>query len=142
VKLLHQVRPDLLRDLEARSLRSTLADRDQELADVRRELAEARAALTEAQTIQAEIDDLLDLAGSYSLTAPAERLTGRDRWPWDRWPCHDVRSLTTDQAHVVMRQHLRCDTGVCTVRTTAVRTLRDAGLLAPDSHRPGLAAHL
>ncbi|WP_217275416.1 hypothetical protein, partial [Nocardia gamkensis] len=89
---------------------------------------------------QVDIDDLLDLASTYVLTAPAERLFGRPAW--DRWACHDTRALTCAQAHTVMQQHRRCLTGECQIRTTAVRLLRDAGHLAPDSARPGLSSCL
>jgi hypothetical protein len=139
VKLFHQAAPDVVLRLENTQLRRENARLRDELADARRELDAARAAVLAQQT---NIDDLLDLASTYVLAAPAERLCTPREWPWERWACHDTRSLTTAQAHTVMQQHRRCLTGECAIRTTAVQMLRDAGELSPDSARPGLTAHL
>lgn len=53
------------------------------------------------------------------------------------WACGDTSAVNTAQAHRVMQQHHRCDTGTCPRRTSAVRHLVRAGALTPDSHRPG-----
>jgi hypothetical protein len=132
LKLLHQAAPDIVLRLENRTLRRENAELQDELASVRRELEKARAALT---TERAEIDDLLDLASTYTLSAPAERLGVAHTWPWEQFDCHDSRPLTVDQARTVMQQHRRCLTGKCTVRTTAVSALRNSGHLVPDSSR-------
>jgi hypothetical protein len=138
VRLLHQAAPDVVLRLEITELRRENARLHDELTSLRRELDAARAAVL---TQHVDIDYLLDLADTYTLTDSAERLFAKagDRY---RWGCHDTRSLTTDQAHTVMQQHRRCLTGQCPIRTTAVRMLRDAGHLSPDSTRPGLLAHL
>lgn len=132
LKLLHQAAPDVVLRMENKTLRRENAELQDELASVRRELDKARAALA---TERADIDDLLDLASTYMLSAPAERLTGAHSWPWERWTCHDSRPLTVDQARAVMQQHRGCLTGDCTVRTTAVTALRDGGHLIPDPNR-------
>ncbi|NKY60994.1 hypothetical protein [Nocardia flavorosea] len=132
MKLLHQAAPDVVLRLENRTLRRENTELQDELASVRRELEKARAALA---ADRAEIDDLLDLASTYTLSAPAERLAAAHTWPWERFGCHENRPLTVDQARTVMQQHRLCMTGKCTVRTTAVATLRDGGHLIPDAGR-------
>lgn len=134
MKMLYRADPDTLLKLENSALRRALADVEDELAGLRRELDSTRAAATSQL---ADIDDLLDLANTYSLAAPAERLSPRE-WPWTRWVCQDTANLTVEQAHTVMQQHRRCLTGECRVRTTAVRVLREKGHLVPDSGRPSL----
>lgn len=133
MKLLHQATPDVLLQLENTQLRRENARLGDELASIRRELATAR------KVHQVEIDDLLDLSSTYVLAAPAERLGAPQVFPWDQ-SCHDSRELTVDQAHTVMQLHRRCLTGECQARTTAVRVLREAGHLVPDSSRPAYNA--
>lgn len=122
---------DVMLLLENKQLRHENIQLTDELAGVRRELAATRAAVA---TQQVDIDDLLDLSSLYMLTAPAERLPGVREFAW-RWACHDTEALTTAQAHTVMQQHRRCLTGECRIRTAAVRVLREAGHLVPDSSR-------
>ncbi|WP_280407500.1 hypothetical protein [Nocardia brasiliensis] len=132
MKLLHQATPEVALRVENTMLRRQNAQLFDEAAELRRELAAAQKALTKCQV---EFDDLHDLADSFVLTASAERLGTAHEWPWRRWPCHDSRSLTREQAHVVMQQHRSCLTEECTVRATAVRVLRESGDLVPDSSR-------
>ncbi len=130
MKLIHHAATDVALKAENRALRRKNTRLEDELASVRRELDAARSAL---RTGWADMDDLLDLASAYALAAPAERLGIAHTW--DRWPCHDPRSLTVAQARTVMQQHRRCLTGECRVRTTAVQTLREGGHLTPDAGR-------
>ncbi|MEV0361013.1 hypothetical protein AB0H71_33630 [Nocardia sp. NPDC050697] len=130
MKLLHQAPPDVTLRVENTALRRENTRLQDELTSARSELAAARA---ELRAGWADMDDLLDLASSYALAAPAERL-GIAR-VWERWACPDTRPLTTAQARTVMQQHRGCLTGECRVRATAVRVLRDSGHLVPDSGR-------
>lgn len=132
MKLLHQAAPDVVLRMENKTLRRENAELRDELAGVRHELEKARAELTRER---ADIDDLLDLASTYTLSASAERLSVTHSWPWERRDCYDNRPLTVDQARSVMQQHRGCLTGECTVRTTAVCALRDGGHLVPDASR-------
>ena len=132
MKLLHQAPPDVVLRVENSELRRQNAALFDQLAAANAEIARAKA---EIASVQSGIDDLLDLAASFTLAEPGERLGAAHSWPWHQWACHDTRELTVDQAHVVMQQHRTHETGVCRVRTTAVRVLRDAGHLAPDSSR-------
>jgi hypothetical protein len=132
MKLLHQATPDVVLALENQALRREKAQLRDELTSVRRELEAAHAARSAKW---ADMDDVLDLASTYALAAQAERLRAVQTWPWEQRDCHDKSPLTVDQSRVVMQQHRRCLTGECQVRTTAVRTLRDAGHLTPDASR-------
>jgi hypothetical protein len=107
-------------DLENRALR-------RENNRLGAELAAARARIRRQEQA---LDDLLDwTSGFYSTGRPGVVII-------DVWACHDPREQTPAQAHVVMQQHRECLTADCTARRTAVRTLRDAGHLVPDSARP------